>query len=70
MRGVVNIYGGKPLDAVPHIERAMRLDPLSSQQYIHFLGSAYLVAGKYEAAETLFRERIRLAPRTDYRAPF
>jgi adenylate cyclase len=70
MRGTVNIYGGKPLDAVPHIERAMRLDPLFSQQYMHFLGSAYLVAGKYEAATALFRERIRLAPKTDLSRAF
>jgi adenylate cyclase len=52
-RGIVNIYSGKPLDAVPYIERAMRLDPLSKHQYIHFLGSAYLVAGNFEAAVAL-----------------
>ena len=26
-RGIVNIYGGQPLAAVPHIEQAIRLDP-------------------------------------------
>jgi adenylate cyclase len=69
-RGIVNIYRGEPLAAVPHIEQAMRLDPLFSQQYIHFLGSAYLVAGKYEAAAALFKERIRLAPKTDLSRAF
>jgi len=69
-RGIVNIYGGEPLAAVPYIERAMRLDPLLSQQYIHFLGSAYLVAGKFEAAAALFKERIRLAPKTDLSRAF
>ena len=48
----------------------MRLDPLFSQQYIHFLGSAYLVAGKFEAAAALFKERIRLAPKTDLSRAF
>ena len=43
----------------------MRLDPSFAHQYMHFLGSAYLVAGKYEAAAASFRERIRLAPGTD-----
>jgi adenylate cyclase len=43
----------------------MRLDPVFTQQYVHFLGSAYLVAGQYEAAAAAFRERIRLAPKTD-----
>jgi adenylate cyclase len=69
-RGIVNIYGGKPLAAVPYIERAMRLDPLFSQQYIHFLGSAYLVAGKFEEAAAQFKERIRLSPKTDLSRAF
>jgi adenylate cyclase len=69
-RGIVNIYGGQPLAAVPHIEQAIRLDPAIKQLYIHFLGSAYLVAGDYEAAATLFRERIQLAPKTDLSRAF
>ena len=43
----------------------MRLDPGFAQQSMHFLGTAYLVAGKYEAAAATFRERIRLSPKTD-----
>jgi adenylate cyclase len=69
-RGIVNIYGGQPLAAVPHIEQAIRLDPAIKQLYVHFLGSAYLVAGDYEAAATQFRERIRLAPKTDLSRAF
>ncbi|RAZ88571.1 adenylate/guanylate cyclase domain-containing protein [Mesorhizobium hawassense] len=69
-RGIVNIYGGQPLAAIPHIEQAIRLDPALRQLYIHFLGSAYLVAGKFEAASALFRERIRLAPNTDLSRAF
>lgn len=34
-------------------------------QFLHFLGSAYLVAGQYEGAAGTFRERIRLAPESD-----
>ena len=64
-RGLVEIYSGNPLAAIPFLERAIRLDPAYTQQYTHFLGSAYLVAGKYEAAVACFRERIRLAPETD-----
>ena len=33
----------------------MRLDPVFSQQYLHFLGLAYLVVGKYETAAALHR---------------
>jgi adenylate cyclase len=64
-RGIVNIYGGQPLAAVPHIEQAIRLDPAIKHLYVHFLGSAYLVAGDYKAAASLFRERILLSPKTD-----
>ena len=69
-RGIVNIYGGQPLAAVPHIEQAIRLDPALKQLYIHFLGSAYLVAGKFDAASALFKERIQLAPKTDLSRAF
>ena len=69
-RGIVNIYRGEPLAAVPHIERAMRLDPVLKHQYTHFLASAYLVAGKFEIAAALFKERIRLSPKTDLSRAF
>ena len=69
-RGIVNIYGGQPLAAVPHIEQAIRLDPLYKHQCIHFLGSAYLVAGDFEAAAALFKERIQLSPKTDLSRAF
>jgi adenylate cyclase len=64
-RGVVDTYAGDPLSAIPRIERAIRLDPTFSQQYLHFLGTAYLTAGKYEMAAALFRERMLLVPETD-----
>ena len=69
-RGLVNIYGGAPLAAVPHIEQAIRLDPLYAQLCVHFLGSAYLVAGKYKDAAAQFKERIRLSPGTDLSRAF
>jgi adenylate cyclase len=63
--GLVEIYVGNPDAAIPQIEHAMRLDPGFAQQSMHFLGTAYLVAGKYEIAAATFRERIRLSPKTD-----
>ena len=38
--------------------------------YTHFLASAYLVAGKYEDAAALFKERIRLVPNTNLSRAF
>jgi len=65
MRGIARIYEGAPLDAIPDLERAVRLDPLVGHLYWHFIGTAYLVAGHYEKAADAFRQRIRLAPDTD-----
>ncbi len=44
----------------------MRLDPATSAQFLHFLGLAYLMAGKYETAAALLRQRIILVPNTDF----
>jgi adenylate cyclase len=64
--GNIRIFSGQPLEAIPAIERAMRLDPAFGQQYLHFLGMAYLLAGKYETAVALLRQRVLLVPETDF----
>ena len=64
--GGIRSYSGQPLEAIPIIERAMRLDPASNHQYVHFLGMAYLLAGRYETAASLLKQRILLVPRTDF----
>ncbi|MBZ9794816.1 winged helix-turn-helix domain-containing tetratricopeptide repeat protein [Mesorhizobium sp. ES1-4] len=65
LRGTLNMYSGKPLTAIEDLERAMRLDPLFSHLYLHHLGVAHLIAGKYQTAAALLRERILLVPETD-----
>jgi adenylate cyclase len=67
---IADLYAGDPLAAVPRMERAIRLDPAFSHQYLHFLGTAYLVAGKYETAATILRERVLLVPETDLSRAF
>jgi adenylate cyclase len=62
--GNIRIYSGQPLEAIPAIEHAMRLDPAFRHQSLHFLGTAYLFAEKYETAAALLRERIMLVPET------
>jgi adenylate cyclase len=64
--GSIRMYGGQPLEAISMIERAMRLDPAANTQYLHFLGMANLLAGKYETAVALFKQRIALVPETDF----
>jgi adenylate cyclase len=63
--GTIELYSGRPLDAIPHIERAIRLDPVLNPQLLHFLGMAYLVAGKFETAAAMFKQRVSLVPETD-----
>ena len=58
------------MKAIPYIERAMRLDPAFQQQFMHFLGTAHFVAGDYETAAALFRDRIALSPTTDLSRAF
>jgi adenylate cyclase len=70
VRCIAELYNGDPLAAIPWMERAIRLDPGFSHQYLHFLGTAYMSAGKYETAAALFRERILLAPGTDLSRAF
>ena len=70
IRGVMHIYTGQPAKAIPDIERAMRLDPAFQAQYMHFLGTAYFVAGDYETAAALFKNRISLTPTTDLSRAF
>ena len=64
-RGFLEIYRGNHLASIPFLERAVRLDPVFTQQYLHFFGTAYLLAGQFEKAVEFFQERIRLSPNTD-----
>ncbi len=63
-RGLVYVYTGEPAKGIPYIERAIRLGP-AQQQYRHFLGTAYLVAGNYETAAAILKERVAITPTTD-----
>ena len=64
-RGSLAVYSGDHAGAIPFLERAMRVDPGYSQQYLQFIGLAHLLMGHYETAAAMFRERLLLAPQTD-----
>jgi adenylate cyclase len=64
--GHIGTLSGRPLEAIPAIERAMRLDPAFRAQHLHFLGMAYLLAGKYETAAALLKERVILSRGTGF----
>ena len=67
MQGHLCLANEMPLDAIPHFERYMRLDPSLGRTLVclQFLGRAYFYGGRYETAAALFRERILLMPDTD-----
>ena len=65
LRGLLSMYSGSPRAAIRDLERAMRLDPLFTQAYLHHLAVAHLLAGDYETAAALLKERILLVPETD-----
>jgi len=69
IRPIVRPTGPTPLAAVPHIEQAIRLDPAIKHLYVHFLGSAYLVAGDDKAAASPFRSASCSVPRPTSPAP-
>ena len=62
----IHCYSGRPLQAIAAVEQAMRLDPTYSQQYLHLLGTANLLAGHYETAAAVLKQRILLVPGTDF----
>lgn len=68
--GHAHAYFDDPLAGIPFLDRAIRLDPVFTQQYLHFKGFCHLMAGDYAMAAEFFRERIRLAPRTDLSRAF
>ena len=59
--GNAYIFSGQPQEAIPMIELSIRLDPAYTQQHLHLLGVANLLAGKYETAATLLRQRILMS---------
>ncbi|WP_423068512.1 winged helix-turn-helix domain-containing tetratricopeptide repeat protein [Devosia sp. CN2-171] len=68
LQGQVCLVDEVPLEAIPHFERAMRLNPSLGTTLLHLqlLGMAYFFAGRFETAAALFRERIQLMPNTDW----
>jgi TolB-like protein len=64
-RGNAFTHGGRPLEAIPYFEEAIRLDPALTHQNLHNLATAYLFGERYETAVSLLRARILLVPETD-----
>jgi adenylate cyclase len=58
----VLVFAGRPLEAIPLINKAMRLDPLNRVLYLNRLGFAYRAADRCEEALAPLKEAITLTP--------
>jgi Flp pilus assembly protein TadD len=56
---------GRPAEALPHLQRALRLDPKSSNA-ANFLAGALLALGRSAEAVAQFRQATALAPRDEH----
>lgn len=63
--GVLCGYDHRPDDAYDSLEMAMHLHPHYPDIFLHFLGLAYFVAGRYEAAADALSRRVSRRPDTD-----
>ena len=64
-RGVILHYAGRSEEALPCFERAMALDPLCPNMWLHFQGQVYFQLRRYEEAEAVLKRRIFRFPETD-----
>lgn len=56
------IFSGRPQDALPAVERAMRLDPLHPGVYMYVLGMSRLGLGQFEDAVTALERAHERSP--------
>ena len=63
--GEIFCTSGRPDEAVPLLERAIRLEPGSYHLRLQFLGMAHFLLHNFETAALVFRERLYLVKETD-----
>jgi adenylate cyclase len=55
-------YGGRPKEAIPMIQKAIRLNPYGSTNSFHMLGHAYRTTGRFEEAVLAYRKALLRGP--------
>lgn len=64
-RSEIALAAGRHQEAIADLERAIRIDPAWTHQYLQNLGMAHLLLGHFETAAMVLRERLLLAKDTD-----
>jgi adenylate cyclase len=62
MLGEILNFSGRPEEAIRLVEKAMRLDPYYPLRYLHYLGHAYRLLGRYEEAIATFKKILNRNP--------
>jgi adenylate cyclase len=60
--GMILNYAGRPDEAISALEKALRLNPFPPSYYLHNLGRAYRMTGRYEEAIAEFKKALQGAP--------
>lgn len=60
--GMTLLFADRVEEAIPSLERAIRLDPLPRSAYLHILGMAYREAGRYHEAIKACQRAIHIQP--------
>ena len=63
--GIILHYAGRSEEALKHFDRAVALDPLCPDMWLHFQAQATYQLGRYPEAVGLLKRRILRSPETD-----
>ena len=56
------VYAGRPEEAIPLLEKAIRLNPIGPTPFYNDLGLAFLMTGRLEEAAAFFKKSLDIAP--------
>jgi adenylate cyclase len=60
--GMALSFAGRPQEAIPHLKRAIRLNPLDPNLGLYGLGTAYIGMERYEEAITVLKKALHYIP--------
>lgn len=60
--GMSLLYGGRPEEAIPVLQKAIRLNPLGESNNFLFLGHTYRATGRFEEAISEYKKVLQRAP--------
>ena len=65
-RTIALAYSGRPEEAIPLIQKVIRLNPFGSVAYFYFLSEAYRLAGRFDEAVQKARKAVEWEPKNQF----